>query len=134
MRTKSNRPLDAEAAREQCLRLLERRARSAAELRQGLRERGYEQEIIETALAGMEQAGLVDDEEFAHTWVAHRMATGAAGRRRLRWELRRKGLAEEIIRRTVDETIDEEAELAQALAVARRRLREGPPDGPAWRG
>ncbi len=128
MRMKSSRPLDAEAAREQCLRLLERRARSASELRQRLRERGYEQEIIDDTLAAMERAGLVDDEEFARTWVASRLASGSGGRRRLRWELQRKGLAEEVIRRTVDENVDDETELTQALALAKRRLREQVPD------
>ena len=49
----------------------------------------------------------------------------------MRGELQRKGLAEEVIRRTVDDAIDDEMEVAQALTAARRRLREQPPDAVA---
>lgn len=117
-------PRDAEAARERCLRLLEKRPRSAAELRQRLESEGFEREVIEEVLFRLEQADLVDDEEFARQWVAHRMASGA-GRHRLRWELRRKGIEEELIRRSVDEQIDDDTELEQGLMLARRRLRGG---------
>jgi regulatory protein len=129
-RSKRPRPLDEDAAREQCLRLLTRRARAAAELRQRLRTAGYEQNIIDTVLAGLEQAGLVDDAEFARMWVAERTAAGT-GRHRLQWELRRKGIREDLIRQAVEETVDEGRELEQALELARRRLRGEPAEGPA---
>jgi regulatory protein len=112
-----------EAAREKCLRLLAVRARSAAELRDRLRGAGFAEEVIENVLGGLGRAGLVDDEEFARSWVASRRGSGTTGRRRLRWELRRKGVPEELIRRTVDEEIDEEEEFRRALDLAQRRLR-----------
>ncbi len=124
------RDLSGEAAREACLRLLERRARSAAELRQRLRRTGFEQDIIETVLANLAQAGLVDDAEFARQWVAERIAAGAGGRQKLRWELRRKGIDEDLVRQAVDLTIDDATELEQALDLARRRLRGQPADLP----
>lgn len=128
MRTRSSRArsLTEEAARQQCLRLLERRARSAAELRQRLRSVGFEQNTIEAVLADLERVGLVDDAEFARAWVAERRRLGQAGRHKLRWELRRKGIREELIRASVDEAIDDDAEVAQALEVARRRLGDRP--------
>jgi len=131
MRAKSSRsgPLDEESAREKCLRLLGTRARAAAELRQRLRTIGFEQNVIESVLADLERAGLVDDEEFARLWVEQRTAAGA-GRHRLRWELRRKGVQEDLIRRAVDEAIGEEMELEQAVALAQRRLRGQSPDAP----
>jgi regulatory protein len=128
VRSKRPRPLDEDAAREKCLRLLARRARSAAELRQGLRTAGFEQDLAETVLAGLEQAGLVDDAEFARAWVAERAA--GSGRLRLQSELRRKGVGEDLIRRAVAEGMDEERELAQALELGRRRLRGQPADAP----
>lgn len=121
VRSKRPRPLDEDAAREQCLRLLTRRARAAAELRQRLRIAGYEHNIIETVLAGLEQAGLVDDAEFARSWVAERTAAGS-GRHRLRWELRKKGLREDLIRQAVADGVDDDKELEQALELARRKL------------
>ena len=133
MRTRSRqaRLLTEEAAREKCLRLLTRRARSAEELRQRLRPAGFEQNTIETVLADLERAGLVDDAEFARLWVADRKRSGQAGRHRLRWELRRKGISDDLIRESVDEAIDDASEVAAALAVARRRLGEQPAEAEA---
>ncbi len=124
MRRRSKRPVpprDAQQAREKCLRLLTVRARSRRELHQALRRNGFEEEIIGEVLSGLEQAGLVDDEEFARAWVTERRAHGN-GRRKLQWELRRKGIAESIIRGLLEREADDESELQRALGLARRRL------------
>ncbi len=86
MRTKAKQAklLTEGEAREQCLRLLERRARSAKELEQRLKAAGFEQDMIELVLTDLENAGLVDDEEFARMWVADRQASGLSGRHKLR--------------------------------------------------
>ncbi len=133
MRTKNKRtgPAALEAAREKCLRLLERRARSAAELRQRLKEADFEHDVIETIVADLEQVNLINDEEFARSWVAHRLSTGAAGRHKMRWELRRKGIHEDLLRQVIDEAVDDDTEVEQALNLARRRLRDQPIDRPA---
>lgn len=128
-RSNRPRPLDEDAAREQCLRLLTRRARSAAELRQRLRTVGYEQNIIESVLTDLERAGLVDDADFARAWVAERTAAGT-GRHRLQWELRRKGVREDLIRQAVAELAEEDRELEQALALAQRKIRGQAAAGP----
>jgi len=104
------------------LRLLSRRARSAQELRGRLRRAGFEADVVEQVLADLGAAGLVDDQEFARSWVASRRAAGGAGRHKLRWELRQKGVAEHLIRQVVDEAITEEMETEQALLLARRRI------------
>jgi len=118
----------AEEAREKCLRLLERRGRSGAELRRRLREAGFERDVTEAVLGNLEQAGLVNDEEFARAWVAQRVASGRAGRHKLRWELRAKGIDEGLIRRLVEAAVDDETELGQALQLAERRLGDRPRD------
>lgn len=128
MRRKRSQPniRDEEAARSKCLRLLATRARSAAELRQSLRRGGFDEDVIAVALADLERAGLINDEEFARSWVASRRQSGGRGRVQLRWELRRKGIPQELIRRFVDEGIDDESEVQQALELAERRLRGKP--------
>jgi len=115
--------LDEHAAREKCLRLLALRLRSAAELRARLSDSGFEDEVIGPVVGDLARSGLVDDEEFARAWVASRQASGGAGRQKLRWELRRKGLSEDLIRRVVDEGIDDQTETYQALTLARKRLK-----------
>ncbi|UCC68926.1 MAG: regulatory protein RecX [Armatimonadota bacterium] len=122
-KTRASLPEGEDAARERCLRLLGLRARSAGELRERLKSAGFADEVIASVLSDLGEAKLVDDEEFARSWVAGRQAAGGAGRRKLRWELRRKGISNEIIARVVDEGIDDETELRQAMAVVQGRLR-----------
>jgi len=117
---------DEQAAREKCLRLLARRARSAAELRDRLRRVGFAEEVAEAVLSDLERVGLVNDEDFARSWVASRQPSGRAGRRKLRWELRKKGIAQDLIGRIVDGEVDDEMEMRAAMAVAQRRLRDRP--------
>ncbi len=120
--------LDQEAARHKCLRLLGLRARSAAELKARLRREAFPEEVIAAVLSDLESASLVNDEEFARTWVASRQAAGGAGRRKLRWELRRKGISEDLIRQVLDAGTDDEAELRLAAQLAQRRLQGQPPE------
>jgi regulatory protein len=132
MRRKSSPPDPGseQAAREKCLRLLSIRARSAAELRDRLRAAGFADETTESVLSELAESGLVDDEDFARGWVAARQAAGA-GRTKLNWELRRKGVSEELIRRVLDQEVDEQKELGSALRLAQQRLRRQPPDSRA---
>ena len=109
-------------AREKCLRLLALRPRSAAELRQRLCKDDYNAEVTEAVVAALQEVGLVDDREFARSWIASRQAGGGASRRRLAWELRRKGVPEALIRELVVDSIDDEAETEQARQLARRRM------------
>jgi regulatory protein len=116
-------PRDEQAARERCLRLLTQRSRSAAELRERLSSAGYDEYVIAGAISGLEGAGLVNDEEFARSWVTSRKAAGRAGRRRLAWELGRKGVDRGLIERVLAEELEAEVETEQAMELARRRLR-----------
>jgi len=126
-------PEDAHAARERCLRLLSLRSRSTAELRERLARAGYGEGVTEQVLADLSEAGLLDDEEFARAWVASRQVAGGAGRQKLRWELRRKGVSQDVIRREVDEAITDEMELEQGLRLARRRMAGRPAEAEALR-
>ena len=130
-RTSTAGARDQETARDKCLRLLGLRARSSAELRLRLRTEGFPDSVVDSVLSDLESAKLVDDEEFARAWVASRQASSPAGRQKLRWELRRKGIAEELIRQVVEDGIDDEAELKHAVALARRRTGGERPDAKA---
>jgi len=117
---------DEEAARQKCLRLLALRARSAAELSDRLKKAAFAERVIAAVLADLQRARLVDDKEFARSWVASRQAAGGAGRRKLRWELRRKGISENLIREVLDADFDDHTELQLASQLAQRRLRAEP--------
>ena len=110
------------------LRLLNYRVRSSAEIQKKLAEKGYDEPVIEKVLARLLQNGLINDAQFAQTWVENRGAFRPRSRRALTMELRRKGVAEETIEQALAETQDEEElayqagqRLAQRLAHAERK-------------
>ncbi|MHB0913789.1 MAG: regulatory protein RecX [Armatimonadota bacterium] len=108
-------------AKEKALRLLEYRPRSRAELARRLAQDGFEPEIVEEVLARLEHLGYVDDVSFSEIWVRHRLSGKGMGRTRLKWELRRKGVAPEVVDEAIS-AVDPETEYELALAAARRRL------------
>lgn len=115
-------PDDAEAARARALRLLAVRARATAELRDRLKRVGFAMNVVESVISDLAEAGLLDDAEFARSWVESRQAAGGIGRGRLRWELRRKGVASELTETALAKGASEEREAEQALLLARKRM------------
>jgi len=125
---------DAAAAWHDAANLLGYRARSEAEMRERLRQRGYAAEVIEATLERLSVAGLVDDAAFAEQWVASRGRQSPRGRRLLASELRGKGLTAEATEAALSTSVGD-TDLALAAAakkvkalralpvdVARRRL------------
>jgi regulatory protein len=111
---------EVDRAREAALRLLDYRARSRRELAERLARKGFAPPVIAAATTQLESAGLVNDVEFARAWVHARMASNPRGAALIRWELRRKGVEESIIERTLTQEMGEERELEAALSVASR--------------
>jgi len=110
-----------ERAKAACFRLLGYRARSEAELRERLTRRKFELQTIERALSDLRSSGLVNDREFAESWIKGRREVHFTGRNGLRWELRRKGVPEAIIQAVLD-TVSDEEELELAMSYVQRKL------------
>lgn len=129
MSTQSPEPLDPEAvnaARAIAYTYLARRDYAEAELRQRLLRRGVEPAVADVVLADLSAAGYVDDRRFAVAWVASRGTGKGLGRRRLRQELRQKGVDPDEGEAALSEYSPED-ELETAMEVASRRLRQYPP-------
>jgi regulatory protein len=110
-----------EAAYQNALHLLNYRPRSSAEVRKNLEKHGYDPEVIEQVLERLGRSGLVNDGQFAQTWVDNRSEFRPRGRRLLSMELRQKGLDDEAIESALSE-LDEEELAAQAALKYRRKL------------
>jgi regulatory protein len=112
--------------REQAIRLLAARPRSTADLRARLLRSGAPDGHVCTVLTDLAAAGYLDDLAFARGWIVSRMASRACGIRRLRWELREKGvptpLVEQAIRQAFGEQDPDRVEELHARALASRRL------------
>ncbi|MEI7915260.1 MAG: recombination regulator RecX [Mycobacteriaceae bacterium] len=111
-----------EQAHAVCLRLLTARARTRAELAGQLARRGYPDEVAQTVLDRLAAVGLINDEEFAQTWVRSRQTHGGKGKRALAAELRTRGVDAEVIAAALG-GIDAGAERARAEELVERRLR-----------
>ncbi|GAA4878406.1 regulatory protein RecX [Saccharopolyspora cebuensis] len=109
-------------ARDVVYRLLAVRARSRDELRQALLRKGFEDEVADGVLRKFVDAGLVDDAAFAAEWVHERQRNRGLGRKALGFELRRKGVSEDLVAAALS-TVDEDDEVERAREAVRRKLR-----------
>lgn len=108
-------------AKDRALRLLAVRSRSRQELRRRLRRAGYEPPEIESAVADLERAGLVDDRRFAEDLAAEKLRRRGYGPRAALTALRQAGVAPEVAERAVEAAgLDDEE--ARAEEVARGRV------------
>ena len=110
-------------ATEAAVRYLGMRPRSTHEIRDYLHRKGYSPETVDHAVGRLTERGYLDDSAFASWWAENRSQFRPRGPHLLRQELRQKGLASE----TIDETLTTQAETvdtdAQALTLARGKLR-----------
>lgn len=89
------------AARLAALRLLNRRDHPAAELCARLADRGFAPEVARAAVDGLARERLVDDARFAEHFVASHAERGR-GPLRIAQELQERGVARDLVERTVD--------------------------------
>lgn len=97
------------------------RARTRAELAGKLAARNVPAETADTVLDRFEEVGLIDDASFARQWVQSRHSGRQISTRRLRQELRTKGVSDEDSAEALGE-VTPEAERDVALQLAGRKL------------
>jgi len=111
-----------EVARAIVLKALTGAPRSRRQLADKLAQRGCDPEVAETVLDRLQEVGLVDDHQFAETYVRSRQASRGLGSRGLAAELRRKGVDDETIREVLDD-VDTDAERERAEQLVAKKLR-----------
>jgi regulatory protein len=102
------------------IRYLGYRPRSETEIRQRLHKRGFDSDCTEKALARLKEQGLVDDAAFARFWKDNRESFSPRSRRQTKLELRRKGLAVDVIEPVISEINESDSAYRAALGKARR--------------
>jgi regulatory protein len=114
---------DAEAvARKILLDQLTGRARSRKELADRLASKRVPADIATALLDRFEEVGLIDDEAFARLWITDRQRSKGLASRALSQELRRKGVADEVVQEALDE-VEPGAEEEAARSLVRKKLR-----------
>lgn len=82
------------------------------------------QQMIERVMQRLETKGYIDDQAFANAWLASRQLTKPSSRRRLKQELKAKGISTEIIATSLqNENIDEASNLEQLITKKQRQSR-----------
>lgn len=110
-------------ARNAAYRLLTCRPRSHAEVEKKLREKNFDDVIIDAVLADLTRLGYLDDEKFVQSWAESRIRHSLHGRHRVELELLRKGVDRELVRRKLAEVFSSDRELTTARQAAFKRLK-----------
>ncbi len=116
---------EVEVAHEHALRFLSYRPRSAEEVRRALSgsQRQVSSVAVETVIERLERAGLIDDRAFARFWIENREQFAPRSARALRYELRQKGVPDDVIRAALEDVDEEEAAYRAGQSKARRYVR-----------
>jgi len=93
---------------DQALTLLGFRARSVAELRRTLLQKGGEADEIEAVIARLLDQKLLDDADFARQYARNKLLGPGVSRFRIIQELARKGVSRHVADRALDELRDED--------------------------
>ncbi|MFC2002648.1 regulatory protein RecX [Chloroflexota bacterium] len=101
------------------LHYLSYRPRSESEMRERLEQRGFDGDSVEAVLTKLKEQGLVDDVAFAQFWKDNRESFSPRSQWLTKLELRRKGVAADIIDQVVTEIHDDESAYRAALGKAR---------------
>src|SRR5258708_702934 len=111
---------DLESARLLAENHIDYQRRTSSEGRRPLAKAEFEESVVETVVADLERAGLLDDSKFSADWVEIRSRRKGFGKLRLASELRQKGVDKSQVDEAVAD-IDPDAELQAAIELARRR-------------
>lgn len=99
-------------------------AKTRGQLRKKLQAEGFEAELIEPVLDKFEAAKLIDDAEYAQTFVAQKSRTKKLSRAALRRELAERGVRGEEAENALAQRTDEQ-EREDAAELVRKKLRPG---------
>ncbi|MBO5252831.1 MAG: regulatory protein RecX [Clostridia bacterium] len=105
----------AHRAHEKALYLLEHRAHSKKELERKIARAEFDVDAAKAAADRMEELGLIDDEQYARRLTQELFTRKKFGVRRVKQELREKGIADEIIALVLEEFSPEEEETVEKI-------------------
>ncbi len=109
-----------QAARERGVRFLTFKDRSVNELFKKLMEVGFDEEVANKATEYLTTIGYLDDNRYAMRYLSERIRTKALSKRSLEYELKNKGIADELINKAMSEFEIDDYQVA--LREAKRKF------------
>ena len=107
-------------AKSDALRFLSFKPRSVKELEEKLRRKRYNSDLIGKVVEQLKRQGLLDDEKFGRLMAHSRVHTRPMSKKRLEFDLERKGLSKETVQKSLESLGDyDERKTARDLAFGR---------------
>jgi regulatory protein len=115
---------DLHNAKRVALRFLSYRLRTVREVRDKLRENEFGDEVISKTIYDLEQTGLLNDKEFARTYIRDTLAIRPSGKYLLKRRLLLLGLDKSLIDEVLNESLENASQESAALEVARKFMKK----------
>jgi regulatory protein len=112
-----------EVAFQNALIVISYRPRSVHEVQKKLREKGFDDTVIDLVVERLKASGLVEDKEFAQAWIENRTVFRPRSQRLMALELRQKGVPDEVVQKALVDSVDDETLADQAAIQYARKLK-----------
>ncbi len=109
-----------EQALQRALNLISYRPRSEAEVRTNLQKHQISEETTTEVIARLRETGILNDQQFAETWIENRAAFRPRSKLALRLELKQKGIDDETVAETLANVNDDE----QAYEAGQKKVHQ----------
>jgi regulatory protein len=111
---------EREVAYQRAIQFLNYRPRTENEIRQNLQKHGIPETVVEDVVQRLERARLLDDKRFAEAWVENRVDLHPRSRRALAYELKLRGVDQQLIQQSLEQIDDDQAAYQAALRQSRK--------------
>ena len=118
---------DLTKAVDRAARFIAYRPRSEQEVRRNLKEHDVDEMVVERAIERLNNLGYLDDLAFAAFWVKDRLTFKPASPRALRYELKQKGVPDDVIAEVLAEVEAGDAAYRAAQSQVRKLSRYDKP-------
>jgi regulatory protein len=110
-----------EIALQKAMQFINHRPRSIEETRRRLKDKGFDDAVIETTLQKLIDQHWLNDLDFSRQWIENRNAFRPRSDWLLSYELRQKGVAEDAIGQALDQYGGDEDELAYQAGIKKAK-------------
>jgi len=122
LRSKNFEPSSPERAWQYALRLLAARDYTAARMKEKLRSREFTEADLDEAVARLEAENWINDRRYAERFAESALASGRFVGTRLKMEMRRRGIPEELAGEVIGRLSEEYDECKEVQSVLERRF------------
>jgi regulatory protein len=116
-------------AKDVALKFLSFRRRTEKQVREKLKKKEFDEKIIDATIDKLKEFDLINDLEFATSWVKDRLAFKPRGKKLLKQELWKKGIKKDIIEQVTDQLCqDEDKSAFQLVEKIKKRYKNLEPN------